>query len=311
MSPVIIDTSDDLDLRPATMTKSSAAAARTLLLAPPSVAAHEDRLRDALAGLDRARTDIQMLDRLAARLVTLPPAAYDQVLVLADPESVPLQQLGRDVYALLVPAMRTGAALRFQSGRPGARDAKEAILAGLVERDAGAAFDKVDEEETVVPLRLGKKKTNGVAPPQKNGAAVDENAVKFDLSALNDLDDDDEIIDENDLLTEEDLKRRPVQPENCNPQKRRRPCKDCTCGLAAKFEAEDKQRRAEADAGLGALKLDANDLNELDFTVEGKTGSCNNCSLGDAFRCSTCPYIGLPAFKPGEEVRLLNDVAQL
>jgi len=32
MSPVIIDTSDDLDLRPATMTKSSAAAARTLLI---------------------------------------------------------------------------------------------------------------------------------------------------------------------------------------------------------------------------------------------------------------------------------------
>ncbi|UNI23877.1 electron carrier [Purpureocillium takamizusanense] len=310
MAPVIIDTSDDLDLRPAAaMTKS---AARTLLLAPPSVAAHEERLRDALAGLDRARTDIQMLDRLAARLVALPSAAYDQVLVLADPESVPLQQLGRDVYALLVPAMRSGGALRFQSGRPGARDAKEAILAGLVERDGGAAFDKVDEEETVVPLRLGKKKTNGAAqPPQKNGLTVDENAVKFDLGSLNDLDDDDEIIDENGLLTEEDLKRRPVQPENCNPQKRRRPCKDCTCGLAAKFEAEDKQRRADADAGLGALKLDANDLNELDFTVKGKTGSCNNCSLGDAFRCSTCPYVGLPAFKPGEEVRLLNDVAQL
>ncbi|KAJ6445386.1 anamorsin [Purpureocillium lavendulum] len=332
-SPIIIDTSDDIDLRPAAaMTKSTSSppAGRTLLLAPPSVAAHEERLRDALAGLDRARTDIQMLDRLAAGFVALPPAAYDGVLVLADPESVPLQQLSRDVYALLVPAMRAGAALRFQSGRPGARDAKEAILAGLVERDAGAAFDKVDDEETVVPLRLGGKKrtttTNGATPlPHKtNGATplphktngapvVDDNAVKFDLSALNDLDGDDDfdIIDEDDLLTEEDLKRRPVQPENCNPQKRRRPCKDCTCGLAAKFEAEDRQRRADADAGLGALKLDANDLNELDFTVEGKTGSCNNCSLGDAFRCSTCPYIGLPAFKPGEEVRLLNDVAQL
>jgi anamorsin len=99
----------------------------------------------------------------------------------------------------------------------------------------------------------------------------------------------------------------------CKPKagKRRRACKDCTCGLAQQLEAEDRAKRADADSALNILKLGVDDLAEVDFTVKGKVGSCGNCSLGDAFRCDGCPYIGLPAFKPGEEVRLLNDDIQL
>ena len=103
-----------------------------------------------------------------------------------------------------------------------------------------------------------------------------------------------------------------VAPE-CQPKagKRRRACKDCTCGLSEKIEAEDAAKRSDADQTLRTMKLATDDLAEVDFTVQGKVGSCGNCALGDAFRCDGCPYIGLPAFKSGEEVRLLNNDVQL
>jgi hypothetical protein len=298
MSPsfVTIDTSDDFSAAPVV---KSGGARRTLLLAPPSVAAHEEKLRSLFSSFDRASTDLQMIDRLSAGFVTLPADMYDLVMVLTDddgarrPEALSL--LSRNVYAALVPSMTVGAKLRAQDGPLSPADAREAVLAGLVSNDG--AFEKIEEEEVAVPLRLGgnKKKTSIPVTVQ-----------------LDDLDDDDEIIDEDTLLNESDLTRPIQQPPECQPKpgKRRRACKDCTCGLAAQLEAEDKARRAKADKDLDALRLKPDDLNELDFTVEGKTGSCGNCSLGDAFRCDGCPYIGLPPFKPGEEVRLLNDAPQ-
>ncbi|KAI1930226.1 electron carrier [Ophidiomyces ophidiicola] len=182
------------------------------------------------------------------------------------------------------------------------------------------------------------KKTNGDSAVSGMGFAD----FSDDFTVLGDedgLEDDEELIDEDTLLDEEDMRRPIVQrkyhltlcltcpstesiltracfttlaPE-CRPKagKRRRACKDCTCGLAERLQEEDRAKRANADAALETMKLGASDLAEVDFTVQGKVGSCGNCALGDAFRCDGCPYIGLPPFKPGEEVRLLNNDVQL
>ena len=173
---------------------------RTLLLAPPSVATKEDKLRDVFRTFDRRMTDLQMLDRLSAGFVFLPSNAYDYILVLTDtdsaPPSEPLRLLNRNVYTALVPSMKAGAKLRVQGGSFDIAEAREAVLAGLVEEDG--VFKKLhDDERVAIPLRLGVKKVSAQA--EKDTSIHDlDNALDGD---------DDELIDEDTLLSEEDLKR--------------------------------------------------------------------------------------------------------
>ncbi|MCJ1404136.1 electron carrier [Xylographa trunciseda] len=150
-----------------------------------------------------------------------------------------------------------------------------------------------------VSLNLNGKRANG-----PTGVGFVDFSDDFDAPEEDEDNSDDELIDEDTLLEESDFIRPIIQPPECRPTtgKRRRACKDCTCGLAQRIAAEDASKRSKADQSLAKLK--ASDLAEIDFTVQGKVGSCGNCALGDAFRCDGCPYVGLPAFKPGEEVRL-------
>ncbi|KAL3424333.1 anamorsin family protein [Phlyctema vagabunda] len=344
MAPsVMIDNDSDFNTT-VLPTKTAAPKLRTLLLAPPSIASHEANLRNVLAAQDRSVTDLQMLDRLSAGLATLPDSTYDLVIVLTDVDGTRTesgQLLTRDVFTKIVAALKAGGTLQAQNGTfgqtVGSEELREAILAGLVAQGTGMV--KPDHSASqAVPLRFGRKKDKNTAvsdagpavsnvtiPLNGKRKSVDMTQNKpsgvgfvdfsddFEDPMITGEDDDDELIDEDTLLTEEDLMRPVNIPPECAPRvgKRRRACKDCTCGLAEKIAAEDAAKRTTADAQLQTLKLEADDLAEVDFTVQGKVGSCGNCSLGDAFRCDGCPYIGMPAFKPGEEVRLLNNDIQL
>lgn len=146
--------------------------------------------------------------------------------------------------------------------------------------------------------------------------------------------DDIDMIDENEL--DIGSLKAISEPVSCGitGEKRRRACKDCTCGLKELEEAEDAKQKSLQQSMLAQMVQSANkeaeeaerriaerqkqqpkkkrtivrftndDMTEIDFTIEGKTGGCNSCSLGDAFRCDGCPFLGLPAFKPGQVVTL-------
>ena len=174
----------------------------------------------------------------------------------------------------------------------------------------------------------------------------DENSSDGSVSENDDIDDDDELIDENDLLNFNNnnnnntnggslLSDKLITPRKCDislngGKKRKKACKDCTCGLKELEELEVSNQQNLQDQILGKLaqsatleaikieerlkqqqqqqkvkvKFTEEDLSEIDFTVQGKTGGCGLCALGDAFRCDGCPYLGLPPFKPGEVVKL-------
>lgn len=251
MSPpsLTIDLTPDLDFSPATtttqQTSNNGQQQRTLLLAPPSLPAlgaqGEARLASLFALYPRAATDLHMLDRLVSGLVTLPSATYDLILILtgtlvSDEE----RQLLRDrtLWNKIAGAVKPGGIVKGEDGNAvsltGDKDVvKEAVLAGLVVRDGGGEFGKPEyAEEEVVPLKLGfgkKKDATKPAQPAQTQAPAGVGFVDFNDDLDLDAEDDDDVIDEETLLTEEDMRRGPMQPPpECAPKlgKKRRACKD-------------------------------------------------------------------------------------
>lgn len=232
-----VDFSSDFSPAAALPLKTSSSSSRTLLLAPPSTSSHESLLRDVLASHDRAVTDLQMLDRLSAGLVSLPDATYDLVLLLSDADgsrTESTQLLSRDVFARIVKALQDGGKLKTQAGAFGqaasSEELREAILAGLV-ADGDAMVKPASNANDAVPLRLrrkdkgaavsnagpavatttvainGKRKSVDMEPAKVAGVGFVDFSDDFDNPIITGEDDDDELIDEDTLLTEEDLKR--------------------------------------------------------------------------------------------------------
>lgn len=211
-----------LDLTPDIPIATSKMSQRTLLLAPPSIASHPERLSQIAASHDRAYTDIQMLDRLAMGLVSLPTSTYDVVLLLTDSDGTRAESqklLDRASLATVVQALKAGGRLQSQDGTfavANGPERTEAILAGLVPEGSNGVV-KQDSGSVSIPLKNSRKTNgaNGTPKPADQPVAKPAGVGFVDFS--DDLDmpvedyDDDDLIDEDDLLTAED-KTAPLMP---------------------------------------------------------------------------------------------------
>jgi len=113
-------------------------------------------------------------------------------------------------------------------------------------------------------------------------------------------------IDAEALLTTAD-RARPTptcEPVNSSAPRRKKACKNCTCGLAEIEAEEAKSGKVVLLDVDGAVEVGAGDPEKERLIAAAKaapkaTSSCGSCFLGDAFRCASCPYLGV--FHPSSE----------
>lgn len=126
------------------------------------------------------------------------------------------------------------------------------------------------------------------------------------------------LINQAELLDADGLDATTSTPPDaeCAPsQAKRKPCKNCSCGLAdvyygregttiAKSSASDMTTVVKQNLDLSGENATSSLVDASEASTQPPKSSCGNCALGDAFRCASCPYLGLAPFKPGEKVSL-------
>ncbi|GMI76093.1 homolog of yeast DRE2 [Hibiscus trionum] len=217
----------------------------------------------------------------ASSLARLPlDSSYvNLVIYISKSVELPGDELYAEIFRVLMPG---GVLVVYGSSQPGTNEA-DAVMSAIERKLLLAGFsDGKCFRLKSVAQSFGVKATK---PSWKIGSsfAIKKKTVNNPLKI--EMDDSD-LIDEDSLLTEEDLKKPQLPPVgDCEVGTTRKACKNCTCG------------RAEQEEKVQKLELTMDQLNN-------PQSACGSCGLGDAFRCSTCPYKGLAPFKLGEKVSL-------
>lgn len=319
-----------------------------LLLLHPTVVANEDQKDLVVETREKISTRFpdhrisqQIIDRVVGGKVDLEQGGFEKIVYINPnaEKAIPVASL-----PVLLGLLKDGGSIE---GDLPVDQNLDVIMSGLLVDEATGHWIKPAKVQVV---KLNKKKETGSAtskralpmfkklsissPAPASGISEEGNNKRKLVDKLKYFSDDDDLesdeeVAEDDLIdTSEITSSKLITPRACDitKKKRKKACKDCTCGLKELEEAELGQQQTLQSTLLGNMaqlatleaikieerlknnenivKFDEKDMAEIDFTIEGKTGGCNSCSLGDAFRCDGCPFLGLPPFKPGEVITI-------
>lgn len=278
--------------------------------------------------------ETEMVDRITdmgtcpnSRLAYTPPAAaFDAAYVLVPYEGVAWSTLLPKLHTALAPGAKlevalidttepAGAANKLQAeltiagfANTAAEGASSVVLRAQRPASAAVTTDVSPAAGAGSALPLRRKQTNGTANGTASKKALWATQPETQIS-------------EEALMAGAAMG--PRKREDCTvdlsapPARRKRACKGCTCGLRELEEEEERTggivKLQEGDLGGERTETETTVLGpdgkprtvkKVQVDTRGATSSCGSCFLGDAFRCSTCPYLGMPAFEPGQKVEI-------
>jgi len=188
------------------------------------------------------------------------------------------------------------------------RDITEAEAHQLRERFLSIGWAAEEPEPTVNGARVPESQDAGSSEPSGFSlrALKPSDSAHFgkvfqlqDATVATEYIDDEELISSTELSRAQNSEQANGKTSGCGTSgvalANRQPCANCTCG-----------RRDQQDAAVngGSFSENTAKSDPAGKTPTMETGSCNSCHLGDAFRCASCPYLGLPPFKPGAPLKI-------
>ncbi|OCH92888.1 DUF689-domain-containing protein [Obba rivulosa] len=269
--------------------------------------AEDGSYQSLISSLEETRqVERHMVDRLLDGAATLTPSSFSSVHVALSPleyEALAprMSSLLSQVLSGLEP-LGTLHILHLASSLPNLPS--ELTLAGF-----NILSTSISVEGAIIAQKPAHSTGTKTAVPLRRKIDADRKASKKALWTLSAPAT--PSINPEDLLTDADRQRPELcEPVNRNAPRRKKACKGCTCGLA-ELEAEELAQSnvvlLDGSEGGKTMEVSQSEKDRLIAAAASApkaTSSCGNCYLGDAFRCSGCPYRGLPAFQPGEKVEV-------